>query len=88
MIMSAKDLLERNPEPTQEDIEYALDGNLCRCGGYPKIFDAVRQAGYVMKLGHVRKEVDSKHAGANVEKIVMGITYEEFLRREKENQTS
>jgi len=49
MIISSKALLERNPEPTQEEIEYALDGNLCRCAGYLKIFDAVRKAGKVMK---------------------------------------
>ena len=49
MIMSVKALLDKNPEPTQEDIEYGLDGNICRCGGYLKIFDAVRQAGQEMK---------------------------------------
>ena len=49
MIMSAKDLLDRNPEPTQLEMEYALDGNICRCGGYLKIFDALRQAGQEMK---------------------------------------
>lgn len=49
MIMSSKALLEKNPEPTQEEIEYALDGNLCRCAGYLQIFDAVRQAGREMK---------------------------------------
>lgn len=49
MIMSTKALLEKNPEPTQEEIEYALDGNICRCAGYPKIFEAVRQAGQMMK---------------------------------------
>jgi carbon-monoxide dehydrogenase small subunit len=53
MIMSSKALLEKNPEPTQEEIEYALDGNLCRCAGYLQIFDAVRQAGREMKkAGH------------------------------------
>ena len=36
MIMSSKALLEENPEPSQEEIEYALDGNLCRCAGYFK----------------------------------------------------
>ena len=51
MIMSAKALLDKNPEPTQEDIEYALDGNICRCGGYLKILDAVRCAGKEMKKG-------------------------------------
>lgn len=49
MIMSSKALLDKNPEPTQEEIEYALDGNICRCAGYLKIFDAVRQAGHEMK---------------------------------------
>lgn len=49
MVMSSKALLEKNPEPTTEEIEYALDGNICRCAGYPKIFDAVRQAGAEMK---------------------------------------
>jgi len=49
MIMSSKALLEKNPEPSQEEIEYALDGNLCRCAGYPKVFDAVRKAGQEMK---------------------------------------
>ena len=49
MIMSSKALLDKTPEPTQEQIEYALDGNLCRCAGYPQIFDAVREAGRKMK---------------------------------------
>lgn len=49
MIMSSVALLQKNPQPTQEDIEYALDGNICRCAGYPKIFDAVREAGKIMK---------------------------------------
>lgn len=44
IIMSAKTLLDRNPDPTDEQIREALDGNLCRCTGYVKIFDAVREA--------------------------------------------
>lgn len=48
MIMSSKALLDSNKNPSQEDIEYALDGNICRCGCYLKIFDAVRQAGQQM----------------------------------------
>lgn len=44
IIMSATALLERNSNPTQEDIEYALDGNICRCAGYPKIFEAIHVA--------------------------------------------
>jgi len=49
MIMSSVSLLEKNPQPTQEEIEYALDGNICRCAGYPKIFEAIRAAGEKMK---------------------------------------
>ena len=49
MIMSSKALLDKNSSPTQEDIEYALDGNICRCAGYPKIFDAVKEAGKMMQ---------------------------------------
>jgi len=51
MIMSSVALLEKNPQPSQEEIEYALDGNICRCAGYPKIFEAVREAGKKMKNG-------------------------------------
>ena len=44
MVMSAKALLDRNPNPTDDDIRYALVGNLCRCTGYVRIVDAVKQA--------------------------------------------
>ena len=43
-LMSTKDLLERNPEPSDPEIREALAGNLCRCTGYEKILDAVRAA--------------------------------------------
>jgi carbon-monoxide dehydrogenase small subunit len=43
-LMSATALLERVDEPTDEDIQEALAGNLCRCAGYEQIFAAVRQA--------------------------------------------
>ena len=49
LIMSSTALLEKNPNPTQQDVEYALDGNICRCAGYPKIFDAVHAAGKEMR---------------------------------------
>lgn len=44
MIMAALSLLARNPQPTEADIRNGLAGNLCRCTGYIKIFDAVVQA--------------------------------------------
>lgn len=44
MIMSAKRLLDDNPDPTDEDIKKGLDGNLCRCTGYVKQLEAVKNA--------------------------------------------
>ena len=41
MVMSAHALLRSNPDPTREDVERAISGNLCRCTGYVKIIDAV-----------------------------------------------
>jgi carbon-monoxide dehydrogenase small subunit len=43
-VVAAADLLERNADPSDDEIREALSGNLCRCTGYAKIFDAVRQA--------------------------------------------
>ncbi|PRR69518.1 Nicotinate dehydrogenase small FeS subunit [Moorella humiferrea] len=48
MIMSAKALLDRNPNPSREEIKDALAGNLCRCTGYAKIIAAVEKAAAVM----------------------------------------
>ncbi|MBP8625269.1 MAG: (2Fe-2S)-binding protein [Syntrophorhabdaceae bacterium] len=42
MILSAKGLLEKNPEPTEEEIREAISGNLCRCTGYQKIVEAIQ----------------------------------------------
>jgi len=44
MIISAKALLERNPDPSEEEIRQALSGNLCRCTGYGQIVEAVNAA--------------------------------------------
>ena len=43
-VVAAADLLEHTPEPSEDEIREALSGNLCRCTGYAKIFDAVRLA--------------------------------------------
>jgi aerobic carbon-monoxide dehydrogenase small subunit len=44
MIMTAVDLLQRNPHPTDEEIRHGLEGNLCRCTGYQNIVAAIRHA--------------------------------------------
>jgi carbon-monoxide dehydrogenase small subunit len=50
LIMSAHDLLDRNPSPTDLEIREAISGNLCRCTGYGRIIEAVRAAG--LARGH------------------------------------
>jgi carbon-monoxide dehydrogenase small subunit len=44
LVVATADLLARNPSPTDDEIREALSGNLCRCTGYAKIFDAIRLA--------------------------------------------
>jgi carbon-monoxide dehydrogenase small subunit len=44
LVVATADLLARNPSPGEDEIREALSGNLCRCTGYAKIFDAVRLA--------------------------------------------
>jgi carbon-monoxide dehydrogenase small subunit len=44
LIVATVDLLRRSPQPSDDEIREALSGNLCRCTGYQKIFDAVRLA--------------------------------------------
>jgi aerobic-type carbon monoxide dehydrogenase small subunit (CoxS/CutS family) len=49
MIVSAVGLLERNPDPGEGDIAEHLTGNICRCGTYPRILSAVKQAAQAMR---------------------------------------
>ena len=44
MLMSAKALLDKNPNPTREEIKTAIEGNLCRCTGYEQIIEAIESA--------------------------------------------
>lgn len=44
MLMSAKELLDENPNPTEKDIRLAISGNLCRCTGYVQIVEAIQAA--------------------------------------------
>ena len=48
-LIAAKDLLERNSDPTEEEIRFGLAGNLCRCTGYDKIVRAVQDAAREMR---------------------------------------
>lgn len=54
MILTAKSLLDNNPEATEEEIKHGLHGNLCRCTGYVKIVEAVQAAQREMKKGEIK----------------------------------
>lgn len=49
ILVAARELLRRNPDPTEEQVRYWLAGNLCRCTGYNKIIEAVLDAARVMR---------------------------------------
>jgi carbon-monoxide dehydrogenase small subunit len=49
LIIAAESMLKTTPEPDDSDIRIGLSGNLCRCTGYTKVFDAVREAAQVMR---------------------------------------
>ena len=49
MLLSAKALLDKNPDPTEEEIKIAIAGNLCRCTGYKKIIQAISSAAIKMR---------------------------------------
>jgi carbon-monoxide dehydrogenase small subunit len=51
MLMSAKHLLSKNPNPTDDEIRWGISGNLCRCTGYNKIVEAVLDAASEMRGG-------------------------------------
>lgn len=51
MIMRSVELLEKNPDPTEEEIRWGISGNLCRCTGYVNIVKAVQYAAARMKEG-------------------------------------
>jgi isoquinoline 1-oxidoreductase subunit alpha len=50
-IMSAAALLEANPDPSDQDIDEAMNGNLCRCGTYPRIREAIKKAAALKTAG-------------------------------------
>ncbi|MFH1113883.1 MAG: (2Fe-2S)-binding protein [Pseudomonadota bacterium] len=51
MVLTAKALLDENPDPTSTEVRRAISGNLCRCTGYQQIVDAVMAAAETMKTG-------------------------------------
>ena len=69
-IMSAKALLDNNPNPTQDEIRRGLSGNLCRCTGYIKPLDAVSKAAEYLQASDIAVEAVTEaakllHTGAS-----------------------
>jgi carbon-monoxide dehydrogenase small subunit len=58
LVVAVHDLLSRSPQPSEPEIREALAGNLCRCTGYEKIFDAVRLAADQLSAGADGQAVD------------------------------
>jgi aerobic carbon-monoxide dehydrogenase small subunit len=64
MIMAALDLVQHNPDPTDEEVRDGLEGNLCRCTGYVNIVKAVRRAAAVLRgEGTIDAEEGTIHTG-------------------------
>jgi carbon-monoxide dehydrogenase small subunit len=61
MIMAARQLLERNPNPTEQEIRLGIEGNLCRCTGYQNIVKAIQSAAKTM-AAQAGKEVKAPAA--------------------------
>ena len=49
MVMAGKALLDKNPDPSENEIRAAIRGNLCRCTGYRKVIDGIRLAGAILR---------------------------------------
>jgi len=62
MVLTAKALLEANPQPTDEEIRVALAGNICRCTGYVFIVDAIRDAAQRMTSEPARSGAEASDA--------------------------
>jgi carbon-monoxide dehydrogenase small subunit len=63
MVMAAATLLERNADPSEEEVRAGLEGNLCRCTGYQNIVKAVRTAAQEMRAGQAATLPASRPAG-------------------------
>ncbi len=55
LIVAAQSLLAKTPDPSEDDIRHGLSGNLCRCTGYAKVFEAIRDAAAEMRGARRRR---------------------------------
>ncbi|HEY0364148.1 MAG TPA: (2Fe-2S)-binding protein [Solirubrobacteraceae bacterium] len=73
MIMAAADLLQRNPDPTEEEVRHGLEGNLCRCTGYHNIVKAVLHAAKAGQGGTVEVPAPSQQGAQSAEAVAQEI---------------
>ena len=52
LVMSAVGLLQENPDPPEDEVKYAIGGNLCRCTGYSKVIESIMAAAQEMRNGN------------------------------------
>lgn len=69
MVMCAKGLLDKVPDPTEEQIREAIRYNICRCTGYVKIVEAIRMAGEIFRKGEIPGGETEWKIGARVHRI-------------------
>ncbi len=73
MVLCSKALLDKNPDPTEPEIRYALRNNYCRCTGYVKIVEAVKLAGKILREGVVPSPgADDWRIGSRVQRLDAG----------------
>ena len=69
MVMSAKALLDTDPDPSEDAIRKAIRGNICRCTGYVKIVDAIRKAAKYLRDGALPSENEDWTVGSRVARL-------------------
>jgi nicotinate dehydrogenase large molybdopterin subunit len=72
LLLSSKALLDRNPEPDEQEIRSAISGNLCRCTGYKKVVEAIDAAARELRgeaVGRVREEPETGSIGRSITRV-------------------
>ena len=68
MVMAAKGLLDKVPDPSEEEIRFAIRNNICRCTGYVKIVEAINLAARIFREGGLKEEKEEWKIGARVKR--------------------
>lgn len=74
MVMSCKALLDRHPRPSRAQIAEAVAGNLCRCGTYPHVFDAVERAAGLRTAVDGRRKTEDELASGSVSRLTSTVS--------------